>query len=286
MLQSTKTTDSLKTDKFFPAHTRIMGSTADRWRNLGPSDLQPLELGVGRHADMSKDLRPIFVSLGVTRNANGSAYLEVGNTKIQCSVHGPVPFRGPFRPTAQLGVSVQVEPFAGVENAFELESSVAEFVKCSLSPAILLDQYFKSAINIDIIFLTTTNCLTSNLASAVNVACLALVNAGIAMRDMVTAVNSCIVNGDVYGDVDVDPKEKQLVASFATAEKKLTGFLINSEGPIKKSEIKDMLSCAEKLAVLLRKVCNGYLLEDYMDIFDLSAPNEKNEVAAGRQNLT
>lgn len=42
----------------------------------------------GRQRDQV-DIRPVFVRCGPVSQANGSAYIEAGNTKLMCCVYGP-----------------------------------------------------------------------------------------------------------------------------------------------------------------------------------------------------
>lgn len=80
--------------------------------SLGPSPRHPPRTGADRLA-----ARPLFVQTGLVPQANGSAYLEAGNTKLACSIYGPrqgrnVGQRG-YSGKAELNVDVRFAPFAG-----------------------------------------------------------------------------------------------------------------------------------------------------------------------------
>ena len=214
-------------------------------------------------ADLDDGLRPVFIAQGVAKNANGSAYLEVGQCRFQCSVYGPQPLRGEFDPLAKVEVSVNVEPFAGIEGADSFERTVIDFVKTSITPAIVLSEYPKSAISIAITVLSGGPSLAPQLAAAVNVATLALVNAGITLHDMVTAVSVASRDGRIYSDVDVTPQDNQLIAAYMMAKDRLVSFSLASQGHVNKDEMERMFTKARESAVTLRQLFNGFLVENY-----------------------
>lgn len=60
-----------------------------------------------------QQLRPIFLRTGVVTQAVGSAYIEVGKTKILCSVYGPRQSRNvQFSEQGRLWCDFKFAPFA------------------------------------------------------------------------------------------------------------------------------------------------------------------------------
>lgn len=240
-------------------------SLADRRRNLGPTDTVPLKVEpVRKPADLSDGLRPVFIAQGVASHANGSAYLEVGGCRFQCSVCGPQPSRKDFNPRADVNVSVEIENFAGVQDHENTERTITDFVKTCVTPAIVLEDYPKSEISITVTILSAGTSLYPQLAAAVNVATLALINAGIALHDMVTAVSVAVHDQAVFADVDVPEDQTQLVAAYLMAQDKLVGISVGSKTHVQKPELEQMLAKSRDTAVELRKVFNGFLVENYI----------------------
>lgn len=239
-------------------------SLADRRRNLGPTDTVPLAVeGVKREPELSDGLRPVFIAQGVASHANGSAYLEVGECRFQCSVYGPQPSRKDFNPRAEVNVNIEIENFAGIEDHENTERTISDFVKTCVTPAIVLDDYPKSEITITVTVLAAGPSLYTQLAAAVNVATLGLINAGIALHDMVTAVSVAVHENVVYTDVDLFDDATRLVGAYLMAQDKLVGVSVGSKTDVKKIELENMLEKSRQAAIELRKVFNGFLVEDY-----------------------
>lgn len=248
-----------------------MSGLGDRRRNLGPVDAIPFRIPQ-REAEVSfKDgPRPVYVCQGVTAHATGSAYVESGYTRIQSSVYGPQQARGAgeFRTHAQVTVNVHIESFAGSRAGdSNAERTIADFVRTSVIPVMILSEYPKSDITIRISVLSAPNqAMAPLLAVAVNSTVLALVNAGISMHDMVTAVGTAILDDRrVVADVDAEPHRKQAVCSYSLGRGsgKLVGFLATSDVALPREELELLLKRAEEAATDLRRLFNGYLVEDY-----------------------
>ena len=155
----------------------------------------------GRRLD---ELRPIKMAVGVLKNADGSAYVEQGNTKILAAVYGPrsihprhlaYPDRARVRcryHMAPFSVEVRKSP-APSRREIELSKVIRE----ALSHAIFLEQFPATAIDV---FIEVLEADGSTRCVGINAASLALADAGIPMKDLVAA---CAV-GKVEGHLVVD----------------------------------------------------------------------------------
>ncbi|KAH0481408.1 MAG: hypothetical protein KVP17_003529 [Porospora cf. gigantea B] len=145
---------------------------------------------------------------GVIREADGSAELKVGLTQVVAAVVGPVE-----RPRGcdLLTVNISVAPFAFLDRKVmrrndRRAATAALALKGILSGVIAADRYESSYIKIDV----TVIALDGNLlAPVINCAMLAVVDAGISLKEMVSAVDVGLVDNHVL----VDLAQRELVGT-------------------------------------------------------------------------
>jgi exosome complex component RRP41 len=165
-----------------------------------------------------QDLRQIRMDVGVLKNADGSALVEMGNTKVLAAVYGPrevVPrhqeqvdravIRCRYRMLSFSTLSERKSP-APTRREIELSKVIRE----ALEPAILSTQFPRAAIDI---FVEVINAEGGTRTTGITAASLALADAGIPMLDLVAAVAVGKVDGvivldlneveDMYGEADM-----------------------------------------------------------------------------------
>ena len=163
------------------------------------------------------DLRPVHIEVDVLANADGSAYVEQGGTKVLAAVYGPkeihprhlgLPNRAVLRcryHMAPFSVEVRKSP-APSRREIELSKVIRE----ALEPALFLEYYPRTAIDI---FVEVLQADGGTRCASITAASLALADAGIPMRDLVAACAAGKVDGvlvldlcdleDKYGEADV-----------------------------------------------------------------------------------
>ncbi len=163
------------------------------------------------------ELRPIQIKAGVIKNADGSAMIMQGETKIVVAVYGPrevFPKHFARADRAHLNCVYDMAAFSTPERARPGPSrrsvEISKVIRDSLAPAIFLEKYPKTAIDV---FIEVTNANAGTRVAAICAASVALADAGIEMRDIVTAVASGKVDGqlaldlfeleDNYGEADM-----------------------------------------------------------------------------------
>eukprot|EP01039_Chlorochromonas_danica_P003182 gene3182-3484_t len=163
----------------------------------------------GRRHD---ELRRLQHRIGLVAHADGSAYMEQGLNKVLVAVLGP---QEPRKKNTDGSVEkcnivcrINEAPFAGSERKvrkpgdrrmFEIEKTIREVAES----VIMMDLYPRSEITIVVHILETDGSVT---CTAINAMCLALMQAGISMEDMVTA---CTV-GYVKDDLCIDLTQTEL----------------------------------------------------------------------------
>ncbi len=143
----------------------------------------------GRDLD---ELRPIKMEVGVIKNADGSAYIEWGNNKVFASVYGPrevhphhlaKPDRGVLRVfyrMATFSVFDRKRPAPG-----RREKEISMVIGDCLEPILFLELYPGTSFEV---FIEVMDADGGTRCASTTVAALALADAGIPMKSLVTAI--------------------------------------------------------------------------------------------------
>lgn len=162
----------------------------------------------GRKPD---EIRPAVLHFGVVPQAKGSAYYDIGNTKIICSVYGPreVTRRKDFQINGQLYCEFKYAPYScQIRQPYipsAEEKDISRTIEEALESVVLLHKFPKSRVDIFIMVLENRGGV---LGAALTCAGAALNHAGIEMYDLVVG---CSLRQ--FGDhtlVDPDIVEEEL----------------------------------------------------------------------------
>ncbi|XP_076298992.1 exosome complex component MTR3 [Lasioglossum baleicum] len=156
------------------------------------------------------ELRKIFLKTGVINQAKGSAYVEMGNTKVVCSVFDPreVPNKSGYCVQGEIYCEFKFAPFSCEKRRMHQQSADEKqyslILQKALEPAVCLHEFPNFQVDIYAMVLDNAG---SSLAAAIMAGSLALANAGVPMFGLVTA--STI---GIYGDKFlVDPTDTEEV---------------------------------------------------------------------------
>lgn len=156
----------------------------------------------GRDID---ELRPIKMEIGVISNADGSAYLEWGNNKIFAAVYGPrevhphhlaKPDRGILRVfyrMATFSVFERKRPAPG-----RREKEISMIITECLEPVLFLELYPGTAFEV---FIDVMDADGGTRCASTTIAALALADAGIPMKSLVSSVAVGKIDGKVVVDL-------------------------------------------------------------------------------------
>ncbi|KAH7034640.1 exoribonuclease family protein [Microdochium trichocladiopsis] len=158
------------------------------------------------------ELRRMYGQIRTQAAADGSSYLEMGNTKIMCTVSGPNEDKkrgvaGGGGGAADIIVSVVVAGFSSVDRkkrsrtdkrVQELQATISK----SLAATLHAHLYPRSTITISLHVLSQDGGL---LAGLINAATLALVDAGIPMTDYLVACSAGSTSSYASNDESADP---------------------------------------------------------------------------------
>ncbi len=171
----------------------------------------------GRKAD---EIRPVTIETGVIPNADGSALIEMGRNKIYAAVYGPremhpkrlsKPHKGVLR------IKYHMAPFSVDPRRSPAPSrrdtEISKVMVDAIEPALFLERYPRSVIDV---FIEIVQADGGTRCAAVNAAAVALVDAGIPMKDLVAACAAGKVDGKVVLDLG-DHEDKKGAADVPIA---------------------------------------------------------------------
>lgn len=268
---------------------------SDRRRILGPTDAVIPTLGLSsgearqKKQFPSKDgVRSFFIKTGLTRNANGLAFLEVDDTIIEVSVFGPRPIKGSFIDRASFSVECKFLPYITQPNEVlynggtsqangrpgltAIEQKVSTYVETAFLPALLLEKYPKSTIDVFInvlSFNSNSSSLLNLISWVVNCTSLAMVDSGIELRDIVTSGHVRLVNGKTVLDPKISEEQESVTgieccASFMSMQNnEILAFWVegNDDIEILGETLADLTTGCLEMSRLVRQNINGYLLQ-------------------------
>lgn len=157
------------------------------------------------------ELRRIHGQISTQAAADGSSYLEMGQTKIICTVNGPQEARrtGGRDQSQQASVEadISIAGFSGTDRKRRGRNDkrvqeMCHTIESAFSSTLLTHLYPHSTINLVLHVLSQDGSL---LAACLNAATLALVDAGIPMSDYVVAITAGSTSSYASNDEEADP---------------------------------------------------------------------------------
>ena len=218
-----------------------------------------------------EELRPIKMQVGVIENADGSAYLEWGNNKIYAAVYGPrevhphhlaKPDKGVLRVfyrMATFSVFDRKRPAPG-----RREKEISMIITDCLEPVLFLELYPGTAFEI---FIEVIDADGGTRCASTTVAALALADAGIPMRSLVTAVAVGKIDGQIVTDLSgIEDKagEADLPCAITWFNEELS--LLQFDGDMKIANLKEYLSQAKNALVKIYDLQVDALKKKYIEI--------------------
>lgn len=200
----------------------------------------------GRKVD---EVRPMKIECGVLPNANGSSYVEQGRNKILVGVFGPREMHPKHLADlrkAVLRCRYHMAPFSTDPRRSPAPSrrdtELSMVIRNALEPALFLERYPRASIDVFAEILEadgSTRCACTVAASV------ALVDAGIPMRDLVVACSAGKVDGEIVLDLnDIEDKEGEADLPVAYMPKLGKVTLLQMDGVLTQEEFDRSLKLA------------------------------------------
>ena len=237
----------------------------------------------GRRIDgrSPKDLREIRIKVGVLKNANGSALVEYGNTKVLAAVYGPrepvqrhmaLPYRAILRCRYHMAPFSTHERKSPAPSRREIELS--KIIREALEPAIFLEFFPRSVIDVYIQVLEADG---GTRCASVTAASLALADAGIPMRDLVAGCAVGKADGVIIVDLcDIEDKEGEADIPMAMMPQLRRFTLLQMDGNLTKEEFNKAIELGVNAIMKIYNLQKQALREKYLKI--------REEVLSGNNN--
>jgi len=192
----------------------------------------------GRRLD---ELRPIKIEVGILDKADGSAYVEHGRNKILAAVYGPReahPKHIALSDRAVVRCRYHMAPFSTDERKSPApsrrEHELSKVIRESLEPAIMSEYFPRSTIDI---FIEVLQADAGTRCAGITAAALALADAGIPMRELVSACAAGKIDGKVVLDLsDVEDKKGDADLPVALMPKSNVVTLLQMDGSLTEEE--------------------------------------------------
>ena len=222
----------------------------------------------GRKPD---ELRPIKMEVGVLSNADGSAYVEFGGTKVLAAVYGPRevhPRHLALPDRALLRCRYHMAPFSTMDRKSPAPSrreiELSKVIREALESLIFVDLYPRTSIDI---FIEVLQADGGTRTTGLTAASLALADAGIPMRDLAAGVAVGKVDGVLVLDIDeVEDEygEADMPIGYAPSIDEIV--LLQLNGVLSLEEFHQALELAKKGATMIYKMMKETLHNKYLRI--------------------
>jgi exosome complex component RRP41 len=203
----------------------------------------------GRKVD---ELRPITIKAGVLNEADGSAFIHWGGNKIVVGVYGPRPCiprheANPYK--AIIKARYMMAPFCSKEERGRTGPTrrsieISKVIREAFEHVVLTRLYPKTEIDI---FIEVLQAHGGTRTAAITAATVALIDAGIPLKDMVAAVSVGKIDGRVVVDLSKEEDNYgQGDMPVAMTHRTKEVVLLQMDGLFTREEFKQGLSMAEK----------------------------------------
>ena len=217
----------------------------------------------------SEELRPVKMEVGIIERANGSAYVEFGKTKVVAAVYGPEPMhpRHLADPTkAVLKCRYSMLPFSVDERKRpgpdRRSIEISKVIRDALSTVVFLEEFPKCRIDVDMVIIQAD---AGTRSAALTAASLALADAGIPMKEMITAVACGRANGMLIVDLtkEEEDAEDAVDIPMAISSRTKSFSLLQMDGDLSIEELEKILELGEKACAEAYQMQRNALLKKY-----------------------
>jgi len=227
----------------------------------------------GKRVDGRKpeDLRETKMEVGVLEEADGSAMVETGNTRVIASVFGPQklhPRHLQESDRAVIKMRYNMAPFS-VDDRMRpgpnrRAKEIGLVAKKALEPVVELENFPKAGIDISMEVVESDG---GTRVTGINAAALALADAGIPMKGMISATAAGVVEDTPVLDVNgIEDKQGNADIPIATINGGDEITLLQMDGDIDQEMLDECLEIARKGCKKLHEQQKKALVEKYESI--------------------
>jgi exosome complex component RRP41 len=219
------------------------------------------------------EFRPIEAKAGVIPNADGSAFFKIGNTTAYAAVYGPRELHPKFLQDPSKGVlrcSYNMMPFSGMGERVKPGPSrrsreISMVTEKSLKPVVDLSEFPNAVVDV---FIELPQTDAGSRCAGICAASIALADAGIPMKDLVSAVSVGKVDDKLCVDLDYSEEahEGGNVADIPLAMVPSTGkiSLLQMDGEIKKEQLMQLFETGRAAIMKIYEIQKKALKDKYV----------------------
>ena len=226
----------------------------------------------GRRPD---EMRSMQAKVGVIKNADGSAFFQIGNTSAYAAVYGPRNLFPRFLQNPDKGIlrcNYNMMPFSGSgervrpgQNRRAKEISLV--TEKALLPLLDLGEYPNSVVDV---FIELPQTEAGSRCAGICAAAMALADAGLVMKDLVSAVsvgrvdNMLVVDLDYFEEAYEEGPVADIPVAVTNRTKEIT--LLQMDGQIPKEMLMTAIEMAKKACDQIYQVQKKALQEKYLEV--------------------
>ena len=220
----------------------------------------------GRKAD---ELRPLTIKAGILEKAQGSALVKMGRTHAIAAVYGPRELHPKFLQKADKAVlrcKYNMAPFSTEERVRPGHSrrsiEISKVIGEALEAAVYLNEFPKSVIDV---YIEIIQADAGTRTAAINAAAVALADAGIPMKDLISSVSAGKIGNEYVLDLagkEEDETHCDLPVGYSSREKKIT--LLQMDGDLPKTDVLKVIELAIKGCEQINKEQKNALKERWI----------------------
>ncbi|MEK6892386.1 MAG: exosome complex exonuclease Rrp41 [Nanoarchaeota archaeon] len=221
------------------------------------------------------ETRPIEAKVGVIPRADGSAMFKIGNTWAYAAVYGPRNLHPKFLQDPQRGIlrcSYNMMPFSSSGERVRPGGSrrskeISLVTQKALLPVLNLEDYPNSVVDV---FIELPQTEAGSRCAGICAASMALADAGLDMKDLVSAVSFGKVDDKLV--VDLDYSEESYpdgpVADIPIAMLPNSGkiSLLQMDGEVTKEELMKLIGMSKKVLMDIYEVQKKALKDKYKGV--------------------
>ena len=214
------------------------------------------------------DLRPIKITVGVLKNADGSSFIEFGKNKIIVAVYGPRevhPKHMALPDRCVLRCRYHMSPFSTDTRKnpapSRREVEISKVIRESLEPSLILSDYPRAVIDV---FVEVLQADGGSRCAGIIAASVALADAGINMRDLVSACAAGRLGDNIVLDInDVEDKEGDADMPIAYLPNVEQITLLQLDGRLSPSQFNECLNKAIQGCKIVYDIQKEALMKKY-----------------------
>ncbi len=197
------------------------------------------------------EFRPLTVVAGVVPNADGSAMVKLGKTTAIASVYGPRSVYPKWKRKADRAIvncTYSMVPFSTDERCrpgpSRRSTEISKVIGDALLPSIFVEEYPKTMIDIYIVVIQAHS---GTRTVGINAASVALADAGISMRDIVSSVAAGKIDNTYVLDLEgkeEDASKCDIPIAYMPRKKKIT--LLQMDGDLSAKDVIEIINLARK----------------------------------------